>query len=437
MYKKILVPAVIVIIAVLSGCFSPWEGDRATITINLGGGNGSRAVSNETLDMLEHTIVLTLVGSTEPIPIEHTGAGTKTVAVAPGFYNITVTAKLNGKLFAEGSTEESVEVKAGQNNVVTITMTLWVEPEVEVPEEEEPEEEPALDPTKIWLFIEGEEPEEYDVLADALGKIGDGYEAGDFTISIGTRSDNLDLYLNEDSGGSLPEGLNITITSHGSGKVAVELNLDGYLFSVPSGTSLTLEGNITFKGRDDNNSPLIMVRGGILNIKDNVVISGNTNSIGNGSGVYVTFSGEVNMMGGSISNNKNTFAYEGSGGGVYIDESGTFNMHDGATISENYALFYGGGVFVASDGTFNMDGGTISGNQAGQTGGGVYADNNGAFHKTGGTIYGEKDKNDNEEDESLQNKDEYGAFAVYLGGPPADYIRNTVGPDEEIHHPLN
>jgi len=422
MYKKILVPAAILIIAVLSGCFSPWEGDKATITINLGGGNGSRAVSNETLAMLEHTIVLTLADSTETITLEHTGAGIATAAVAPGFYNVTVTAKLDGKLFAEGSTEEDVNVKAGQNNVVTINMTLWVEPE----------EEPVLDPTKIWLFIEGEEPEEYDILADALRKI-NGFEAGVFKISIGTQRDNLDLYLNEDSGSILPEGLNITITSHGNGKAVVELNLDGCLFSVPSGTSLTLEGNITFKGRDDNNSPLIAVRGGILNIKDNVAISGNTNSSNQGGGVYITFGGEVNMMGGSISNNRNTYAYEGSGGGVYVDESGTFNMHDGATISGNYALFYGGGVFVASDGTFNMDGGTISGNKVEQNGGGVYVESSGNFHKTGGTIYGTDDP-----DESLWNyMAGSGSHAIWIGTSDYFHSDNTVGPDVVVHHPEN
>jgi len=119
--KKYTVPAVFIIVAALSGCFSPWQGgDDAVITLNLGNENVRSAVSAEIMNRLNYTVVLT--GSLETKTIYHTGAGVITAAVTPGAWEINAEAWLDDVLFAIGS--GGVNVKAGQRNTVTIKMSL-------------------------------------------------------------------------------------------------------------------------------------------------------------------------------------------------------------------------------------------------------------------------------------------------------------------------
>jgi len=195
----------------------------------------------------------------------------------------------------------------------------------------------------------------------------------------------------------------VTVTIQGDGTLT--LSGKGSLIVIGAGQTVVLKGDITLKGRDDNDYgyPLVRINEkGIFRMEDNSTVMGN-----NGGGVSVGGGGTFTMSGGTISGNGNhgvsvggTFTMNGgtisgnkardnessSGGGVSV--WGTFTMN-GGTISGNSALYYGGGVSLGSDydrGTFNMNGGTISGNTAG-FGGGVCA-RNGTFNMSDGMISG-------------------------------------------------
>ena len=115
---------------------------------------------------------------------------------------------------------------------------------------------------------------------------------------------------------------------------------------------------------------------------------------GNGSGVDVAYSGNINntdvakfiMYNGCITQNK--------GSGVYLNANTAFTMYGGSITQNGYndtSIFggYGGGVYVASEASFTMYGGNITGNYADTNGGGVHVGSETAnFTMYGGSITG-------------------------------------------------
>ena len=114
---------------------------------------------------------------------------------------------------------------------------------------------------------------------------------------------------------------------------------------------------------------------------------------GNGSGVDVAYSGNINntdvakfiMYNGCITQNK--------GSGVYLNANTAFTMYGGSITQNGYndtSTFggYGGGVYVASEASFTMYGGNITGNYANKNGGGVYVNADKTFVMYGGSITG-------------------------------------------------
>lgn len=114
---------------------------------------------------------------------------------------------------------------------------------------------------------------------------------------------------------------------------------------------------------------------------------------GNGSGVDVAYSGNINstdvakfiMYNGCITQNK--------GSGVYLNANTAFTMYGGSITQNGYndtSIFggYGGGVYVASEASFTMYGGNITGNYANKNGGGVYVNADKTFVMYGGSIAG-------------------------------------------------
>jgi len=202
--------------------------------------------------------------------------------------------------------------------------------------------------------------------------------------------------------------INITVALRGDGQNrTIRLRTNGTMFTVKTHVTFVLENNITLMGHNGNSGVIVNVDGGIFKMRTGSAITGNVNTRGDGSGVYLR--GNFEMTGGTISNNTTsgkgggvfvgdhrTFTFSGGaitgntasrGGGVHIDSSypgGTLNM-TGGIISGNTASNRGGGVNVES-GTFTMRSGTITGNTAKEYGGGVYV--GGTFNKTGGTITG-------------------------------------------------
>ena len=108
--------------ALFTGCFSPWEGNNALLTIGFGNNSGNRAI--EKLSELAHDIDLESPTGQQTIQAER-GKTSISVTVASGTWNIRVRAYFENndsmrELYYEGSA--TVELKSGRNNPVTIQM---------------------------------------------------------------------------------------------------------------------------------------------------------------------------------------------------------------------------------------------------------------------------------------------------------------------------
>ncbi|MBR6514432.1 MAG: hypothetical protein IKT46_06335 [Clostridia bacterium] len=167
---------------------------------------------------------------------------------------------------------------------------------------------------------------------------------------------------------------NVTLATDGNYSVYAGTSLDGSLFVISKGASLTLsdpDNTLTVSGRD-NGSALFDVQG-TLKMDKSVTLTGNVNTSEkhNKGAVYIN-GGSFVMSGGSISGNKS------KSGTVYI-VSGSFTMTGGA-INNNTAAT-AGGVYIAG-GSFTLGGGSIYAN----SGDSVY--NCGSFTLSGkGAIY--------------------------------------------------
>jgi len=106
-----------------SGCFSPYKGDEATLTLLFGGAGGRAIILEETLSQLVYTVELEGPTGRQSYTMEK-GAQSFNVTVTPGHWNITLKAYLNTMIFAEGSI--SADIKAGPNTV-EIKMNLTEE----------------------------------------------------------------------------------------------------------------------------------------------------------------------------------------------------------------------------------------------------------------------------------------------------------------------
>jgi hypothetical protein len=207
-------------------------------------------------------------------------------------------------------------------------------------------------------------------------------------------------------------GKTVAITlKGGAAEKTISLGSNGSVFTVGSGTTLTLDSNITLQGRSNNASLVTVSTGGTLVMKDGAKITGNTRAVSSNSagGSGVSVSGTFNMSGGTISNNIVSAIISGSANVGYASTVAGSNA--GITSSNTISAYaYGGGVYV-SGGTFTMTGGIISDNTVSASasntfyssasappynfnyarayayGGGVYI-SSGSFAITGGTVNG-------------------------------------------------
>jgi uncharacterized repeat protein (TIGR02543 family) len=124
LYKVLNIFALAAVIALMGGCFSQWEGDGATITIHVGGGSGRTTAFHLLDDEAKARIsyMLDLSGPSNMTDVQF-APGTQTInlSVTPGSYTITVTAYLDGEVYATGST--TAEARAGQSTPVDILMS--------------------------------------------------------------------------------------------------------------------------------------------------------------------------------------------------------------------------------------------------------------------------------------------------------------------------
>jgi len=163
---------------------------------------------------------------------------------------------------------------------------------------------------------------------------------------------------------ALPTGRNNTITIRGREAVhEVRLSANGRFFTIGSGVTLVLDENVALVGRGGvgshvtavNDNHLVRINsGGTLIMNEGARIVGNvfsssvatvTAATAQGGGVYVASGGTFTMNGGEISGNV-----------VAANRGGSQNTTVAAAVTAQ-----GGGVSV-SGGTFTMNGGVISGN---------------------------------------------------------------------------
>jgi len=169
------------------------------------------------------------------------------------------------------------------------------------------------------------------------------------------------------------------------GNGAIGLTQNGSLFTVGSGATLRLDGEITLQGRSANSAPLVFVGlGGTLITEEGSGITGNNNTVSPGGG-GVRVDGAFTMNGGEVSHNS---ASGGAGwlggGGVFVHMGGVFEMEAG-TVRNNTAN-NSGGVHVGLFGIFTMRGGEILDNASGSAAGGVMV--HGGFDMYKGRISG-------------------------------------------------
>ena len=175
----------------------------------------------------------------------------------------------------------------------------------------------------------------------------------------------------------------VTICLNGQ---TIQSTKDQPVFEIASGGKLTLTdctsnpGTVTHSNA--TGSGVYVLGGGTFDLYGGKISGNKVNN--DGGGVCVAANGEFNMHGGEISGN----IADTNGGGVYV--YGKFTMNGGAKISGNTAA-YGGGVYVYNSGEFNMRGGSITNNKANKSknnsmGGGVYVYGGGTLNMSGGTF---------------------------------------------------
>jgi len=352
-YPIIFLIVISTTLAAIFGCAGSGNGETAVIKLELGA-NPGKAIS---IGELRHVIAFS--GPTGTKTYNVSGAGSISVAVVPGQWQINVQGYYGEELYSTGSS--TVDVKAGQSTSVTIQMIVVWTDFAGVPNQAPPPlpvlipDETVNDWTALQAYIYSLTPSGTEPIVTRtimLDDLGDATAfAANFTINI------PDTTLTTGQGVKValvvPENKTVTIT-RGS--------LTGNIFNVEGNGTLTL-GNLAYP----QNSTLTLDGAG-PSVTESLI------SVGAGSA--------LNMYAGvTLRNNDNTTA---DGGAVNV--AGTFNMYGGTIGPDNKAIS-GGGVYV-DDGVFNLDGGDIKGNEA-STGGGVYADatsSSKGLYMTGGTI---------------------------------------------------
>jgi len=253
----------------LCNCFSPWKGDTATITINLGA--GARAVAHpetsEILPNLEHRITLQGPTGTQKHMLSN-GETNAAFSVAPGLWEIAVEAWYENTLYTVGFV--SVDVLAGKNNPVAIQMYYTLAAQLS------------------WLETNAKSNTSY-------------------TLDMGANETIAPHILSYDD----KSGITITLKGVGANRT-VSLSSNGSMFTVDSGVTLVLGENITLKGRNNNNTSLVHVnQSGTLRMNAGSIITGNIAAGQSGGGLSVNEGGTFTMTGGEISGNT-----AGWGGGV-------------------------------------------------------------------------------------------------------------------------
>ena len=232
---------------------------------------------------------------------------------------------------------------------------------------------------------------------------------------------------------SLPKkDINITIKpADGRNFTIYTVDVSSPMFTVPQGSTLTIDGDLTLTGSNKSSSALICGNGGNVVI-NNGTLKNVTTANQNGAsskGAVVMNGGNLTMTGGSIEKNHLS---TGEGNAPVVLKNGAKMDLSGGTISSNEGSYNGaGGVLIDTGCSMTMSGGTIgsvddpkTGNSAWRGGGvavrgGDTIDSSTAstFIMSGGTIgYNKVNKQDDEE--------ECGGAGVYIEGNASAVVKD-------------
>jgi len=369
-----------------AGCFSPWQGDEATLTISVGNGSSRTLVDTGANEQAGFSYDVIMTGPGGQKAFQFNPGAPLTVKVIPGKWLVEVRAigdppdpaLWTGKtLRAVGEWEGAVS--PGGNTTASVAMTSatevssWAQLEAAVGDPTAPET------RKEIIFLKG----------------------GSWTNNSGTITITRPIEL---------KAVEPVTIQRGNGFLGNFFQVQG--ISGYNG-ELTLKGPLTLDGNNvpESSSLIRVINGGKLTMYDGV----------------------------TLENNKGPASGSAQGGGLYVNGA-TFTML-GGTIRNN-STRTGGGVYV-SGGTFTMSGGTISGNTATQgngQGGGVLVGSATNFTKTGNSIiYGvenltatvNSNYNGNPESPAVHG------HAVFVESSPAKYRDTTAGPGVNLDSGLS
>ena len=178
-------------------------------------------------------------------------------------------------------------------------------------------------------------------------------------------------------------GIDVTLRAYRGESAGIFLDPvtgSGPILIIGGTQTLIIDGDgLSIGGKAGNDSALIAVSGVARLEMRGGIITGNTNTDGNGGGVSVN-AGRFLMSGGQVSGNTALF-----GGGVYLENGSSFEMSGSSWVSGNVAtgkekdidgFANGGGGVNLTASHFVMSGKSrISGNVTGNGGGGIVARN--------------------------------------------------------------
>ena len=226
-------------------------------------------------------------------------------------------------------------------------------------------------------------------VSGSLTVIGDGAVNGSITVSGGGA-----LTLSGGTVGNIKINVSGGTFTMNGGTVSLGTNasMNNGCVCVSNRGAFTMNGGAISGHVDLSKRYAVTVGSGCAFTMNGGTLSGGT-EYGSSGGVNV--SGKFTMNGGTISGYKTSAGVEP---GVFVASGGTFEMNGGRIVRNMTTQSdYGGGVRV--EGAFTMSGGAISGNavvpQSGtMCGGGVLVKAGGTFEMTGGAISGNKATSD-------------------------------------------
>jgi len=445
-------PKFIILLAIsallLTGCFSSWQGDTGTFTVNFGSASNNRSASyinywtywlynHEIIDNLEYTVKLTNGPGPNQIREKiNTLDETQAFSVAPGRWTITIEAdyetEIDGYIFqfiAYGS--RTLNINPGANGEIKIpmgpkyhTVTIYILDNknpfiLKVPHGESLYYIHEYDMEK-WFILEPFVSDNSDFKWQQKPAKSNNWISWNFENGIITENTTLRLELENMEAISSWEALAAAIENapeewHTVIQISGTLIANEPIYIENKYITLTAKENQdTLITRYNNFYSTFFYLGGdyastmflgLPGMKGRITLDGNLipqaesliyTSNFSTLNIYegVTLTKNIATNGGAVNiNNGSFYMYGGditentanNGGGLYVGNGGFFSMY-GGVITENTANNNGGGIYIDRLCNFSMSGGIIDNNTSYSDGGGVYLAINSNFNMENGKI---------------------------------------------------